>query len=218
MSAKGCLVRGAVGTALLLGAVGSAVAAEPATAKPDNFGGVQIPLPWIGSWFGKAEQLCATPATCQNVSLFMTPTLTSDGLFLGNDSLALGGPPFGPHTTAHGQWIATSPTAFVADYIFMLPGTAATTTAPATLTVLRFRWQAAATEFNTLQGYVNIFFGPNVPETYETLTGTQFPVIPAAADFALTPPLNFYTDPTTCSSGPPACPLIFKFTIQRVAP
>src|SRR5688572_33437706 len=54
-------------------------------------------------------------------ALFLTPSLTGDGIFIANNSLALGSAPFGPHTTAHGRWVPTSATGFVADYTFMLP-------------------------------------------------------------------------------------------------
>src|SRR5262249_61545332 len=81
----------------------------------------------VGSYFGKAIELCATgvaPSACAfgnpALALMMTPTLYSDGMFIGNDSFAIGQAPFGPHTTAHGQWIATSATEFTADYTFML--------------------------------------------------------------------------------------------------
>jgi len=168
----------------------------------------------VGAWFGKADQLCASAATCQNVVLFMTPALGADYSFIGNDNLALGGPPFGPHTTAHGRWVPTSDTSIVADYVFMLPGT----TSPPTLSVLRFRWQATVTDFDTMQGYVNIIFGPNLPLVWDSLSASQFPPIPDEASTALTPPINFYSDPAGCPSGPPACPLIFKFTIKRVQP
>ena len=168
--------------------------------------------PAIGSWFGKAVQLCASADTCQNVALFMTPTLTQDLQFLGNDSLALGGPPFGPHTTAHGKWVATGPDSIVADYVFMLPGS----TTPLTIQALRFKWQAAVTDFNTMQGYVNIFFGPPVPVAWENLTAIQYPSIPPEGYVPLNPPQLFFKDPAACQSGPPACPLIFKFTIKRV--
>jgi len=175
---------------------------------------IVIPHPAIGSWFGKAVQVCASAATCQNVALFMTPTIMQDQGFVANDSLTLGGAPFGPHTTAHGRWLPTSPSAIVADYVFMLPGTAT----PPTLTVLRFRWQAQVVDFDTMTGYVNIYFGAPVPVVWESLTTSQYPEIPNEATFAVTSPLNFYTDPTTCTSGPPGCPLIFKFTIKRVQP
>jgi hypothetical protein len=183
-------------------------------ASPIRAQSVQIPHPAIGSWFGKAVQVCASPATCQNVALFMTPTITKDYEFVANDSLALGGPPFGPHTTAHGRWVPTSNSSFVADYVFMMPGT----TTPPTITALRFRWSATVVDFDTAQGYVNIYFGPNVPVVWDNLSANDFPQIPNEATFAVTPPLNFYTNPAACTGGPPACPLIFKFTIKRVQP
>jgi hypothetical protein len=174
---------------------------------------IQLPHPAIGSWFGKAVQVCASAATCFNVTLFMSPTLTQDYNFVAGDTLELGGPPFGPHTSAHGRWIPTSSSSIIADYVFMLPGSAASN-----ISVVRFRWQATATDYNTMQGWVNATFGPYVPVAYESLTASQFPTIPNEASFALTPPINFYTDATACPSGPPACPLIFKFTIKRVQP
>ncbi|MEQ1886236.1 MAG: hypothetical protein ABL967_14320 [Bryobacteraceae bacterium] len=171
--------------------------------------------PAVGSWFGKAAQACVSPTdpTCFQVALFMTPTLNDDGSFLGNDSLALGGPPFGPHTTAHGKWVATSPTDIIADYVFMLPASAASS-----VSVLRFRWQASVVRWDTMVGYVNIFFGPEVPMTWENITPGNFPALPNEALPALTPPAQFYTDPANCPSGPPACPLVFRFTIKRVEP
>ena len=177
-----------------------------------NFAG---PHPWVGSYIGFAEQLCAAgDSTCPEVPLFMTPTLTSDGIFLGNDSLALGGPPFGPHTTAHGQWVATGPQSFIADYVFMLPGTAANN-----ITALRFRWQAFMVSPTLMSGYVNIFFGPQLPIAWGSLTPGTFPTLPAATAFFLTPPATFYTDPTKCPGGPAkGCPFIFEFTVGRVAP
>lgn len=177
--------------------------------------GSLVPYSAVGSWFGKADQVCASAATCDNIALFMTPTLTEDLEFIGNDSLTLGGAPFGPHTTAHGRWISTGQNSIIADYVFMLPGTAS----PPTLTVLRFRWQATVTDYDTMTGYVNIYFGAPVPVVYDSnLTASEYPTIPDEATFAITPPTNFYTDPTVCTSGPPACPLIFKFTIKRVQP
>ena len=191
------------------------LAAGLLAAPPDRAEAIfKIPHPAIGSWFGKADQVCASPATCQNVALFMTPTLTQDYEFIGNDSLALGGPPFGPHTTAHGRWSPANSDSIVADYVFMLPGTAS----PPTLSVPRFRWQATVTDLDTMQGYVNIFFGPPVPVVWENLTSAEFPTLPNEAAPALVPPINFFKDPAQCSSGPPACPLIFKFTIKRVQP
>ena len=169
--------------------------------------------PAIGSWFGRAVQLCAFSDTkCFKVALFMTPTLTGDGQFIGNDSLALGGPPFGPHTTAHGRWVPVSNTDIIADYVFMLPGTTA-----ASLSAVRFRWEASTVGFDSMVGFVNIFFGPEIPIVWEDLTAPQFPSLPAETIPTLTPPAKFYKDPAFCATGPPACPLIFKFKINRVS-
>ncbi len=196
-------------------AVGVLAVAASGVSQAQGFFNWLSPHPWVGSYIGYAEQLCATgDTTCPQVALFMTPTLTADGIFLGNDSLALGGPPFGPHTTAHGQWVATGPQSFIADYVFMLPGTAANN-----ITALRFRWQASMVSPTLMQGYVNIFFGPQLPIAWGALTSSQFPTLPSAAQFFLTPPATFVTDPSTCSGGPAkGCPFVFKFTVGRVAP
>ncbi len=177
-------------------------------------GGLFTQHPAIGSWFGKAVQLCKTTSdpSCFKVALLMTPTVSSDGVFLGNDSLALGGPPFGPHTTAHGRWIATSSTGIIADYVFMLPGSTA-----ASVSALRFRWNASVTTYDTMVGYVNIFFGPEIPVLWQDIKPQENPALPAEIVPPLTAPILFYTDPAQCPSGPPACPLIFKFTIKRVS-
>lgn len=197
----------------MFGLMAAAAGASQANAQGqfDFFG----PHPWVGSWFGFAEQLCATgDSTCPEVSLFMTPSIFADGNFIGNDSLALGGPPFGPHTTAHGQWQATGPQTFTADYVFMLPGTAATN-----ITALRLRWEGIVTSPTQMQGYVNIYFGPEMPLSWTNLPSSQFPTIPTAQQFFLTPQPVFYTDPSKCPGGPAAgCPFIFKFSIGRVAP
>ena len=184
-------------------------AAQAQVLSPLNFG---YPHPSVGSWFGRAVQLCATgDATCPKVALYMTPTITGEGIFIGNDSLTLGGAPFGPHTTAHGKWISTSGTDIIVDYVFMLPGTDATS-----INALRFRWQASVTSPNTMQGYVNIFFGPPIPVAWEVIAPNTYPTLPAATVPTLTPPAKFYTDPATCAGGPPACPFIFKLTVQRI--
>jgi hypothetical protein len=177
--------------------------------------------PAIGGWFGEAVQLCATltDPSCSQVALFMTLNIYADGNFVGNDSLALGGPPFGPHTTAHGQWIPTSAVDIIADYTFMLPGTAASGTTPATINALRFRWNATATSDSTMTGYVNIFFGPPIPVAWQNIKPSAVPTLPSQTVPTLTPPALFYTDPAQCPGGPAAgCPLVFKFTINRVAP
>ena len=152
----------------------------------------------------------------------MTPTLTGDGLFIGNDSLTLGSAPFGPHTTAHGQWTPTSKTGFVADYMFMLPPSPPSPT-PA-VSALRFRLLAEMTQQDTLVGYVNIYFFPPIPVEWQSLapddpgapfTG-EFPTFPSAAVGVVTSPSGVVTDPATCTV--PGCPLVFKFVVKRVAP
>jgi hypothetical protein len=70
-----------------------------------------------------------------------------------------------------------------------------------------------------MQGYVNIYFGPQLPLGWTALSTGQFPAIAPALQFFLTPATTFYSDPSKCSGGPAAgCPLIFKFSIGRVAP
>jgi hypothetical protein len=95
----------------------------------------------------------------------------------------------------------------------MLPGSTA-----ATVNALRFRWQASVVRWDTMAGYVNIFFGPEIPVAWENISPGQFPTLPAEAAPAVTPPARFYTDPAQCGGGPPACPLVFRFTIKRVSP
>ena len=170
--------------------------------------------PVVGSWFGKAVQLCPDPALCPQVALYMTPTLLADGQFIGNDDLTLGGAPFGPHTVAHGHWIRTSRTAIIADYVFMLPSFPPTPTP--TTSALRFRWQAEVTDRNTMIGYVNIYLFPPIPVNWEPLGIDQYPTIPPEAQAIVTSPTGFVKDPLTCTA--PGCPLVFKFKIHRVAP
>jgi hypothetical protein len=186
-------------------------AAEEATAPKAD-----ARHPAIGSWYGKAVQVCGDPiSACPKAALFMTPTLTQDGLFLGNDTFALGGPPFGPHTTAHGNWTATSPTAIVADYVFMgvvlLPVTFPSTGA------LRFRWQAEVVDASTMVGYVNIFQQDPVATVWESLGENQFPTIPKEGQNVVAKPPQFFRDPNKCTLYPASsCPLVFKFRILRV--
>ena len=63
-------------------------------ASPQGFAEERLahPHPAVGSWFGRAVELCA-PAdeTCPKAALYMTPTLYVDGNFVGNDSFAIGG-------------------------------------------------------------------------------------------------------------------------------
>jgi len=175
----------------------------------------------VGSWFGPAIQLCPSgvaPSACKGgnpaIALIMTPTLVSDGIFLGNDTLTLGAAPFGPHTVAHGQWIATSATEFVVDYTFMLneyppQGDGA-------ITALSFRWAGQVLDKNTLIGYVNAYFSDPIPQTWQPLFENEFPRFPSAASVVVTAPATFIKDPSTCRTE--KCPLGFKFLVKRVAP
>ena len=175
----------------------------------------------VGSWFGKAIQLCPSgvaPSACSGgnpaLALFMTPTLTPDGLFIGNDSLTLGAPPFGPHTTAHGQWIATSATDFTADYTFML--SQFPPRGDGAVQALRFRWLGQVVDKTTIVGYVNIYFTGPIQQTWYPLLPNEFPAFPNEANVAVTAPTTFVRDPSLCRQA--GCPLVFKFTIKRVAP
>lgn len=201
---------------VVLTAAMCALPAARLAASPDeaNAHGKTLNHPAVGSYFGRAVQVCAPGAPCPQIALFMTPTLTGDGLFLGNDSLTLGDAPFGPHTTAHGQWVPTSKTGFVADYTFMLPPTPPTPTP--TVSALRFRWLANVIDADTIVGFVNIYFFPPIPVQWESLGANQFPGLPSEASGVITSPAGVVTDPATCATL--GCPLVFKFTVKRVAP
>jgi hypothetical protein len=174
--------------------------------------------PAVGSWFGKAIQVCpqgVAPSACASGqpanALFMTPTLTADGLFIGNDSFTLLSAPFGPHTTAHGSWSPTTSTEFTAEYVFM------TVTFPPvarTISGYRFRWAAQVISADTAVGYVNLYILPAVPVTWTPLLSNEFPVFPDEAARFVTPPEGVVKDPTLCRTDD--CPLVFKFTIKRV--
>ena len=171
--------------------------------------------PAVGSWYGKAVQLCPEPVSaCAKAALTMTPTITVDGHFIGNDTFAIAGAPFGPHTTAHGIWTAVSPTKITADYVFMdiaFPqGTFPSTGAA------RFRWQAEVVDDNTMVGYVNFWPCPPVPTMWESLPGANdYPTLPQELKDAVACPKVFITDPKQCTFNAD-CPLIFKFRILRV--
>ncbi len=132
---------------------------------------------------------------------------------MGNDSLTLAGAPFGPHTVAHGKWIPTSQTEFVADYVFMM-----NTYPPAanTMSGVRFRWSAQVISPDTLVGYVNAYFAWGFPMNWTRLSADAFPAIPTEALPLVTSPAGFFKDPSECTGQ--ACPLIFKFTVKRVTP
>jgi hypothetical protein len=175
----------------------------------------------VGSYFGKAIEVCpqgVAPSACTKglpaAALYMTPTLLADGTFLGNDSFTVGGLPFGPHTTAHGQWIATSSTDFVVDYVFML--NAYPPQGDGAIQALRFRWSGTVQDRNTLVGYVNMYFSKSIPVDWVNLLPNEFPTLAPAASAMLVPPTQFIKDPTLCLTSD--CPLVFKFTVKRVAP
>lgn len=171
-----------------------------------------------GSWFGRAVQVCVQgvgPAACTGSdglaaqALLMTPTLTTDGMFLGNDTLSFQA----PHLTAHGMWRATSRTGFEADYAFAnsrLPGYRENT-----VSAIRFRWKGEVFDDNTLVGYVNAYFTKSIPIWWQRLEPDEFPGFPSEALPIVTSPSGFVTDPGTCRTD--GCPLVFKFTIKRVA-
>lgn len=175
----------------------------------------------VGSWLGKAVQVCEAglaPSVCVGAgrpaeALLMTPTLTADGLFIADDSLTFGL----KHLTAHGQWRPTSATGFVADYAFVIstiPGTPA-----GSLAGLRARWQGQVLDDSTLVGHVNAIFTAGVPVAYQRLDDDQFPSLPAQLAPLLSAPTSFTETPLRCANpGTPGCPLVFKFTIKRLAP
>lgn len=176
-----------------------AAASDPAQA------GSRRSHPAMGSWFGKAVQL--TPDGSPGLALFMTPSLYADGNFVGNDTFSLAGPPFGPHTTAHGTWTATGAKSFSADYVFMLPS------ADGFAAGARFQWVGEATSRDRLVGYVNIAINPQIPLRWEDLGENEFPELPAAGRELVRVPEMFYTDPAEAAADNV---LVFKFTIRRV--
>jgi len=208
---------GRLGLVLVAFLAGALVMQRPARSASD-FGG----FPGIGSFFGKAIELCpvgVAPAACSSagpaLALWMTPTLSADGNFFGDDSFAVGSAPFGPHTSAHGQWFPTSKTEFTADYTFML-NTFPPTKGKILISGLRFRWTGFVADKNTLQGWVNLYFNPGMEPIWQELLNDQFPVLPPEADGVVTPPSGFVKDPSLCRTS--GCPLVFKFTVKRIAP
>lgn len=173
--------------------------------------------PAVGAWFGKAEETCVGDPTTNcgglglpAISLFMTPSFYADGNFLGNDSLAVGGAPFGPHTTAHGDWRPAGRNKLVADIVFMLP-------APVTASVsaVHIKYAATVVSPDTMVGYVNIYVAfPPLPLGWEPTAPGEFPTLPDTVTALVTPPDTVYTDQSQCAA--PGCPLVFKFKVLRV--
>jgi len=200
---------------LVLSLAGSLALAAQGTPTADH--GI------VGSWFGMAIEVCPSGvpiSACTGglpaIVLYMSPTLTSDGNFVADDSLTLGTPPFGPHGAAHGQWIATSSTEFVVDYTFMLNTYPPPSAANASVIAGRFRWAGHVVDENTAVGYVNMYLPPPLPLVWTALEPGEFPTLPDEVTPVVTSPDGFVTDPNTCRT--PGCPLVFKFTIKRVAP
>jgi hypothetical protein len=190
-------------------------------------GDAQTPIstathPAVGSWFGQAIQVCpagVAPSACASghpaATLLMTPTLTTDGLFVADDSWTLLVAPFGPHATAHGSWVPTSPTGFIADYVFMTrpyPPVAS----GVGVTGVRARWVARAVDDDTLKGWVNAYIiSDPVPVKWSPLvTEDEYPVLPEEARPFYTAPGEFIKDPSLCRTE--GCPQVFKFTLKRI--
>jgi hypothetical protein len=176
----------------------------------------------VGSWFGKAMQVCPTgvaPAACANGqpagALLMTLVMTGDGRFVADDSTTLLSAPFGPHSTAVGSWTPTSDTEFTAEYIFM-----ANAYPPPIGGVyvqgLRARWQATVIDADTVVGWVNAYFQSTpVPVRWSALAlDGDFPELPVESLGFVTPPGDFIKNPSLCRTA--ACPQVFKFRIKRV--
>ena len=178
----------------------------------------QATHPTVGSWVGKAVQVCPEPpAPCARGAIMMTPTVNGDGTFTANDTLELIPPPFGTHTTAHGFWEPTGPRTMVADYVFINP-TTLFTTFPST-TITRLRWSSETIDDdNTMVGYVNVYNSPLIPTVWESLGPDQFPTIPKEGyDLVKIPNRDVLKSSKECPAFPPsACPLIFKFKILRL--
>ncbi|RPJ84953.1 MAG: hypothetical protein EHM13_02600 [Acidobacteria bacterium] len=177
--------------------------------------------PAVGSYYGLAVQVCPSgvaPSACVDgrpaAALLMTPTLVSDGLFVADDSLALLGAPFGPHTTAHGSWVPTSGTEFSAEYVFMtnpFPPMASGVSASG----LRARWQGKVVDADTLVGWVNAYFLNPVPVRWTRLILEEdFPTLPPEAAPFYTAPGGFIKEPSLCRTD--GCPQVFKFTLKRI--
>ena len=82
--------------------------------------------------------------------------------------------------------------------------------------VLRFRWDGHVVDRSTIVGYVNLYFSAPIQLTWFPLLDNEFPSFPSEANLAVTAPSTFVRDPSLCRQA--GCPLVFKFTIKRVAP
>ena len=175
----------------------------------------------VGSYFGKAIQVCPSgvaPSACSGgrpaAALFMTPTLTPDGLFVADDSFTLLPAPAGNHSTAHGTWDPTSSTDFTAEYVFM---TKAYPPAASGVSIagVRARWVAKVVDADTLEGWVNAYFLDAVPVEWARLVrDDEFPTLPPEATPFFTSPSGFIRDPSLCRTE--GCPQVFKFTLKRI--
>jgi hypothetical protein len=78
--------RALVGLTVLLFALPLAGLGLRATSGDDDHGKRNTTNhPAVGSYFGRATQVCAPGAPCPQIALFMTPTLTGDGIFIGSE-------------------------------------------------------------------------------------------------------------------------------------
>lgn len=177
---------------------------------------IQGSHPAVGAWFGMAMEDCiGDPATnCAGLGIpaltfFMTESFFADGNFLGNDSWAVGGPPFGPHTTAHGRWVQTSPDGLVADAVFLLP-------APISSAISGVHIKYSATVISPMEmvGYVNLYITfPPLPLAWQQLGPGEFPTLSNTAKDLAVAPEGIFTAQSQCTAQ--GCPLVFRFTAQR---
>ncbi len=204
----------AVATLVVAAFVSTAAAQTPTQIPTATFGAV-------GSWFGKAMQVCptgVTPAACVNgqpaQALLMTLVLTADGRFVADDSTTLLSAPSGPHSTAVGSWSPTSATEFTADYIFMANAYPPPTSG-VSVQGLRASWQATVVDADTIVGWVNAYFLSPVPVNWSVLPlDGDFPELPVESLGFVTSPGAFVKNPSLCRTD--GCPQVFKFRIKRV--
>jgi len=177
---------------------------------------IQGSHPAVGAWFGMAVEDCiGDPATnCGGlglpaITMFMTASFFADGNFLGNDSLAIGSAPFGPHTTAHGQWVQTSPDGLVADVVFLLPAPISSSTSG-----VHIKYSATVISPMEMVGYVNIYVAfPPLSLAWQQLGPGEFPTLSDTANALVAAPEGIFTQQSQCTAV--GCPLVFRFTAQR---